>query len=874
MATRQPYRNYYQLEAESWVWWADDPAYGSWIEHNGDKLIMASESYSPVMKCAVKFKLPSSLPGWITKGPISSKLMGVGAFVISAASDMWGQIGLRALKITSAWDSSSSVAQMRAVAAPGAFTLMGFFQDGYSGVDITHDLTSGTGVIVPDANGIMFYCNSNVYKAVTLASDPKIVLRYYYQYAPGFTGHADAIQRTDYSGIVESMLKGETGYKRVQIAVNGLKKERQPAESNASISVLKGQGSIIQRQLNYPKPWEPALMTAGALPVSMSERAEMQKAEGSLLETTVSIIDLSGASHTLAKQKQIANESSENDGGVGELALSSPMQAMMARGVTLWDVLGQESDHSSFGVEYSDEPILYVLLSVIMNASLLPFSSYYYDDFSELYTRFRTTWQNVTLTKSEVLGMTVKNFWDTYAPMYGLHMTEMADGCWSMFHPGVYRSSMRVKRISNKDTAKASFKIGRKSRTSTFTTVKISDNRSPGATNTEVVQPRKIQVDADWRESAFSFTAQGVIFYSGIPSGFGADWEVAKKGLGNQQAQYLCGECLEIAGVLTLEYIGVNTGDILVIETDSREDLLAICTFASLDPNTLRTKFKALHFPDYNGLHSVFQSDGILGLWRGLFNSERGTDGDWTFGAWVPVYLRAHWQGQMNGGFLATGASSYLTNTANYSDTFDLAMGGMWELVYDDMQEQPSWWNATTVVPFMVWRKAAGDETLVFGIERPGYSGGDAVKLNSICVRYYGTMNAMGTAGIVSFNAPPGLLGLQTLISYETCFQTASFALSWKDTTIRLYLDRRLILETTNAFFNKSAWTDVWLHSSKGGPLPGAGASASQGMTQTMISSLTHIGQDGWIENLQRLNGPNGIDPFYGPDDIADVIDT
>ena len=873
MPTVQPFRNCYQLKATDIVWWSDSATHGSWIEHNSEKLILTSSGATLLTKVAMKFDLPSSYPAWITRGPIASKQMGIGVKIINPGSNNGTTVVLKAAPITSAWSPSSTLTQMRAITT-GASINLGSFDTRHDGIDILHTPSTETNMIVPDANGIMFYISTTYGGIVVLSSEPTIVLRYYYQYTPGGS-IVDATVRTDLSSKVLSILRGNSEYRRVVIAVNGLKEETRPAEDNASIKILAGRGSGISRKLNYPTPWNAAQYSPGALSASSNDKTELERASEAPLETVVSLIDSSGTSYELAKQRQLARSITDSNDGTGEIALSSPIQAAMARAVTLWDPQGQLSQGQPGAVEFSDVEISYLLNSLILNVSLIPFKYYYYKDIYGLRIRFKTVWDRQTLSTSDVEGLSVGDLWSMYAPMLGLHITEMGDGCLSVFHPAVRRGSLRIFYLKSDRTLRSSLQITEKSRTEAFSSVDVS--RSSGSASSNVFPSDKIVMNEDWKENSSQITAYGETFYSANSSGTGYDFEIARKGLGRQLAQLLCGVVLEIKGVLGFEFITLNCGDQLLIDVPGRDLFLAMVTEVTLNPNTLRSSFTALHNVSYSGLHSVFTQDDVLGLWRAEDDNEiSGGDNDWVETSAMETILYAHWQGALIGGFLYTNTDSLLNDVSAFSDTFDLAMGGLWELGYDDQPLHttclPSWWNDDQVVPFIMWRKSSGDEALVWGMRRPGYSSGD-VQSNTFSLIHYTVMQSSGFAGATYFDAPPGIIGTLTSASPERDFVTAGVAFAWRDTSIRLYLDRKLILEASDAtIFDKSVWDNTFWHGSEGGPYVGSGG--TKGMTQTMMASLTHIGKDGWIENLQRLNEKNGIDVFYGPDELADLIET
>lgn len=879
MPTYPPYRSFWQVPALYWCWWCDDAGTGSEIEHNGDKLILGTNGTTKTYCAAIQFEAGSA-PGWASKGPIAASGFSIDMLIksISAATTLPDGITLDV--ITSAWDSSSNLATMRALTT-GATDGVASYQPGRKGLESCW----GNTALSPGTYGLKLSIGGTSFRSLVIATDPLILLRYYYQYTFGTTTYGTATQRSTLDADTLKALKGLAGHRRFVITVQGLKTNRQPSEEDAAIRVITDSAGSITRRMAQ-EPWKPTFASAGGLPVPMGGDApEIDKAHGAPIKTTVGVVLTDGTQVDLASQIQLIGDSVKGRGN-GELELRSLFSGMLERRVTKWSPHGL---YSWVDLQYDDEHIFWILCDMILNASLINWESLYYNDMVNLNKRFRNVWVTKTIADTEIHQTLLSDWWNLIAPCYGLHNAEMGDGCWMLFHPAVYRDSLKVWTVRESQCVNDSFRIRRKNRAGCYTSVKVTDERSSAPESTTVEQSNFIPVSSEWRENIFDVTGYTEIFYdAGVSTG--NDFPMARKALAHQVAQYMCGERVEVSGILGARFVDLNCGDQIVVVPDPIKDsagnivetpdpFLAMVVSASLNPDTLTTSFSAVHFPDYLGLHSVFSQDGVLGIWRWgsyyMGSPERGTDDDFSSHTGLyPSVLNAHWQGRLISGHVGSyDGGSMLDSTSGYCDCFDMCLAAMWKLSYADTKV-PSWWSDENVVPILLWRKSSGDETLVFGIRRPGYPVRPTVASMKFSMVYYTTMTSGGFTGKTTYDSPPALIGNDDETTPEEVYEAASVAVMWKDDTIRIYLERSLIMEDTDATnFDKSAWDQLYIRSSGGGPHGGSGSPDTVGFTQLSLGTFTHLGQDGWITNLQRLNGINGIDPFYGPDDIADLIE-
>ena len=864
MSASPAFRNFFQVKALSWCSWCDVASQGSQIEHNGDALFMSIEEIggipTRVMKTAILFEVVAD-PAWVTAGPITAMQDGLTAMVMQVAEDSSsGGVVIGNRPINSAWDSSSSLATMRGLTT-GTSKRLYEVEAGFQGMRTfsysSADLTLGT-------HGLLFEIYSGTPRGISLATDPVIQLRKYYEYTPGLTASADSTTREAYDAGLTEILAGRATYDRITVQATGNRQMREPMETNPEVSLLKNSVSAISRRVSHPEPWKPSFSSVGSLVVPKSNRAAAEAMQGYPVEIEVSLIDNDGTEKLLTKQILLGRSVETKDSGEVELALSAYSASMMKRQVVRIDPTYYAALNNIY---YTAEHPLYILHSLLLNTAQIPFSQTFYNDMVLLRKRFQNVWTDITLSTSDLAGTTVADWWNKYAPMYGLCMAESASGCWSVYHPGVYRASMRLHflTLGNGKTRTGSASVLKEGRGLCSSSVEISDDTGSSGESSTVQIPVRLPVHIDILEKTYSATGYGEIFHdAGVSSG--NDFAMARMAMGFQLMQNVGSEYWIVNGEFTLPYVDMNCGDQILVQEEGESPFISLVIAASLRPGKMGVPFKAIHFPDYLGMHSVFQNDGVLGLWRwnstpATTNTELGTDANWTNDTSSSIQLKAHWQNWLVGGF-SIYHDALLTDTTNYSDTYDIAMAGLWKLGYAHSRLS-SFWSHAEFMPIMYWRKAVGDECLAFGLTRN--MGRRSINFNAVAIRHYSVMNAGTYALGTTWKMTTSLFGKEDETIVEEALIPTAFAVSWKDTTMRIYSERRLVLEATDAtIFDKSVWSRTYLHASRGGPYL-----TDPGITQTMIASLTHIGQDGWIQNTQRLNGLNGIDPFYGPDDIS-----
>lgn len=514
MATYEPARSFYQIPATSWAWWMDDSGVGDTLEHNSDKLILSSDATTRTLKAAIKFHIPASAPDWVTLGPITAFGMGFGSVITGMASSSKAAHGITARLIEDAWDETSDITAMRGLAVSASYSNFTYLVFGAEGAQCQW----GGTVLAVGANGIMLDLVptvANTFKSIVLATDPVPVLRFYFQYSDYDTVHAEATTRATYSTAVKAALAGSTPHRRISIAIAGKRTDREPAETDAVFRTLSNSALAVQRSVSFPEVWSASLASTGALSVSMEDYLQFASAQDSPLETTVSIEDTDGLVTPVAKFQQLVGDMSKMAGPEGEVGLSSLTQSMMARRITRTEITDQ---YSYLGVSYDDEHPLFILDSLLLNCSLVNFKNLYFNDIVALTTRFQRLWGNLTYTYADFVNTTVGTFWNLFAPMFGLWTSEMGDGCWAMFHPAVYRPSMRVFILTRH--VRNTFKVSKPSRVGAYNTVAVKDDRSTGALTSTVEENQRLPICSEYKESIYSFTATGAIFgMRGSPAG-------------------------------------------------------------------------------------------------------------------------------------------------------------------------------------------------------------------------------------------------------------------------------------------------------------------------------------------------------------------
>ena len=840
MATVRPYRTYWDTKSTSWVYF--DAVVGTTVVHNGSTLVIGTDDSSPtVATYYVGLKFDSiTEPSWTSDGPIADAGMSLIVVLSQIATLAGGISGMVEIgDATGAWDETSTAAQMRAVVG-GFGTLTGIVSkygapeawwktkalpvNGFILRVKPGDVTSKGGVL-------------------RMLTDPAPIMRYYYQYSPTTATRGDATERETLDADTLAILAGKKEYDRFELETTVKVSDRLPAQSDIEIDPVAGsQVPALARSMQWPDSATVDIPASGAIPVSLVTNTDLDTARGMPAETSLKLIKREGTEVTIAKAGQYVGDVTYGNDGMGELELRSILATAYNSRIANY------SPYQTQTVDYNGERAIFILTDLLLNSASLKYDQIHYNNLAYLTRRFASVWTVLFYTQIDpppagYLGLkdrTVGEIITEIGALYNLAVSQTANGCISIWHPSVYRTSMRVWTIDEDDCLPGGYQLTKRGMEKQYGSFKISDDGFTGGSVqvTSAYLPNYIPSDPSFNERIKEVVAYGQCF---------VDHGSARAGIGRQLSQRYTGRYWEATLSLGMQGLAIDNGDVIKLTGTGLSTMARFIVIAvSGDPSSGRTEVTCVHYPDVLAVCNTFEDDGVEGEWRWLDEtgaqdvtnmSPNGSDADPTTTTLATLSYE-HWQGVIHG----TGYTEWSVPLIDGSshDIIDICTmvdpeSGATVINYAS-------WGDGTYLPIMVWRKAAGNEALAVGWYRPGYGVSTDPVTNTLFVAHINDY----TAGSFTFAtgvaySPAGICGRES----GTSGVPAAIALQWDDSgNVSLYVDRQLVASGTG--YSKTDWTTVRI------------------LTQTDVSigCVRHIQTDTEVTELQRLQGINGLDPF------------
>lgn len=793
-------------------------------------------------RMAIRFAQPTA-PSWTGDGPIAG--VGSSLLLICDSASVISSPVLEVAVIGAAWTDATTAAEFRVIAVTGSWYESTRVYGGHGAPQALYiDSLPGTA-----ANGYIirtYDVLSTDARMTRFSTIPVPLLLRHYQYTASSAARVDATERADLSTTALAILQDRAEYRRFSVAMTALLSETDPLASDVSITPAAGTLAIA-RLLNWPETWQPDIPAAGGLPLSLVSDtvADLSTLRGALLETVLSVIDKTGASHTVLTQGQIIGDLHINSDASGELELRSPIDSVLSA------IVCNTHPAAPATVEYDEETVITVIADVLLNSGRWLYKRFHYNDIAELHSRFAGIWTPITLSTSDLTGLSVKDVLELCGPALGVCVSQSADGCIDLWHPGVYRPSRRTHYIADTDCTPGGCRIVDRGRDGQYAGVTVDD----GATST-VYSITEIPTDAGWRENLFTVTVPDDLFDTSTRT-------LSRMALGRQLAQRLCERRYEIELEMGLKGMAVDVGDTVVLTSAQLGSTIpCLVTSVSSDTNTGVTVINAVHYPDALGLHSTWEDDGVLGIWRWIdsdlasdySNMAHGvaSDGDFTPELADPetAPLTGHWQGRCAA--FAVSNDPLLQDSVGVSDMFDVCV-----LIGGDMNAPSGWdasWTDPDKGPLLAWVNA-DDSALVLFWDVPDGAGSPSQLDNRLAIGYTTDYTTNPVVWEWVYYLPYGAIGRADQGTNDATILPSAIALEWQDTTIRIYVERRLMLEIDEDEADKADYASATLY-------------LNRASTNLKLGCFRHIRQTGWITELQRLQGANGIDPYYGPDSL------
>ena len=836
MATVRPFRTSYDTMVDHWAFW--DAVAGTFVEHDGDYILVAADRTEPVSveryRAAIKFFNPTA-PGWTSTGPIAAAGMAL-LIMMDQRIEIGGGNIIQIAEISDPWDGTETAAEMRAL-----------------GVVVWRNLTSiQKGYGIPEAlftstplnsdNGIML--RSVTARCVRFSMRTEPLLRFLWQYTPTLTPRGDSTARSTLSAAALAVMEDNAeGIYRQDITA--LVSERDPSSSDISLTSTQGADpGVVLRSAKWPESWVIDFPAAGGLSLSdVSDGDNISNIRGVAIRSTLTVMLPDGSEEEISRSIQIAGDTKKNDVGEDELELRSPGPAILNSQVVDYDPVGAQT------VEYDAEHPIVIMIDVLLNSGRWLYKRLIYNDLVYLLRRFGGVWSPLTFTVEDLKETTVDNMLAIVGPLYALAISQSAEGTMAFWNPSEYRTGLKVWTLNEDDCVQA--EVIDRGRDGQYAGVRVVD--TDAELRTSYPTEHFPGTAEDWSENLKEITATGQAFI---------DFKMAKDALGRQLVQRLSGRRLLLRATVGPRFLAADTGDQVKYTADSlAAETTFLLTSVNGDPEAGEVDIEGIHYPDSIGLNSTFEDASELqGIWRWYdavagaidLSNQAWTGGDpaWTvFAGAFTNPIRAHWQGPLYGGVILNNAQ-LISTAAGVADTFDLCLG-MQGHIDDSTTGLGVNWNDEEYVPIIYWRKAAGREGIAIGVYRPGFPATNSALDNQLFVGHSNDIEANPIVWATIALSEQGVVGREDNGSADLSLVPISLVVEWKDSRIQLRAERALLLSTGG--MSKTGYTVMYVRSH----------GALYGYAEINIGCLRHIQTKGFITELQRFQGLNGIDPYY-----------
>jgi len=803
MATIRPYRAYWDAKAIEWVYF--DAVIGSTVEHNGTALVIGTDDTNPAAATyysAIKFDTITA-PAWVADGPVAYASHALLTVIAQMAERTAGISLIQVAQITSAWTSASTAANMRAVTLSAWGTVSNVVNRygvpeawKFSSTDVIHGFMFRVQPAQTVRGGVIRF---NPY--------PDMVLRHFYQYSADLDTRVDATTRVTFDAETLAILKNEAQYNKFKLSATVKVSDRLPNESDIEIAMLKGASvPVINRKMQWPNSADVDIPSAGALPVSLVSNPDLDTTKGMGVETSLVLIKRDGTEVVVGKSGQYVGDVTYLNNGEGEIELRSLLATAYNSRIVDY------SPYTTATVNYIAEQAIYIMTDILLNSAGLKYEQLHYNNLPYLMRRFVGVWSPLSYTQTDPapaswLGLRNKTVGELIAEigvLYNLAVSQTATGCVSLWHPAVYRESMRVWTIDEKDCLPGGYKLTKRGMEKQYGSIKVSDAGFTGnpVQTTTGQMPNYLPSDPDFNERIKSVSAYGQCF---------VDHGSARAGMVRQLSQRYTGRYWEAELSMGMQGLAIDNGDVIKLTGTGLSAMARFLVIAvNGNPTAGQVQITCVHYPDVLSVSNTFEDDGVEGEWRWMDEtgalddantSPNGSDADPTTCTFATV-TNEHWQGAIHGAGYAEWAVPLILATAH--DVIDICT--MVEVDSGGASINYSGWGDSSYLPIMVWRKASGNEALAVGWHRPNYGGsGVHCVTNRMFVAHINdyTAGSFTFAVAVAYTAEGicGRLGGTTAIP-------ASIALQWDDSqNVNLYIDRALV--ATGAGYSKANWSTV-----------------------------------------------------------------
>ena len=824
MATILPARRFYEIEYEYGLWW--EQGVGGAIYPDSDILLVSSEgdlaTPTEFARTAIQFK--TDTPAWASVGDLTETNAVLWVYLDNYAH-RGGIAQLLIGNISGAWNMASSQATMRTLGVTSwTLPLAPNPNQEHGWVGFVLDKTSSH---LKGANGIMMKINTSFSTPASFKfmREPAPTGRAYLSIDIDNAISGSAAERAVIDSKYLSALEDSSGFYDMGATI--LQEPIFPSRDNIEIT-LGGETktALLNRSTPFPETWKIETPSLGALSFSKAEE-NLHDFQGTLVELILSMRIGQKAPIDLMTQQAILGEVQREENSQ-EVEVADPLYEAMQMTPYLRDpILGME------GVNLLDEPRPYALLEILVNGAGLAWDRIRQEDFYWLLLRFGTIWDKVTYTANDLEAHTVGSFLEEIGVQFALAYSRGSDDAFVVWHPAVYRPSLRVYEINDDDLNDIVYK---KTAQDKYDIVKI--NTTPVGSSA----PLSTRIDSRDKTK----TIDGL-------TGCFSSYPAARYSLGKQLAQRLIGDYETYEFTVGTRASAWENGDKLKITSEENDFTDRVFTLIDAKGNSETGVYKclAVHWPDSPAYQSTWQNTGLMGIWRmwawdtwdetGANQSPIGSAGAMTITEYRDI-LNLDWRGVVGQADLVAPAT-FAPDSGGGSSKYDLV-----DFTLTIIGEQasdptggggdPDW---TNILRF----EDSGNRKAVYcGIKRTSSDDGHLGTYYSPCdQRIFLGYTPDKAANPLTWNSkvesPPGFAN-------DDHEWTYGIAIQWHDETVRLYVDRILIGEISVASYN---FDTVYFVTPIG--------------TEHMIGCIRWLQQSsGWFSADQCV-GSMGQDNFY-----------
>jgi len=595
MATVRPARTFYIAEHEYSCWWV--PGSGLVPVYADDGYLRIGKDSAGTLVASAAIKFNALQPGWIADGPISEVTPVLRLFILKRHKANSGGSTIRFTLLNETWDTTYTAAQMDAIGSSG-------YSDG---LDIppaygwwSVAVTVAGAASAMRAYGVKLTISGSAGQELYILQEPTPRLHCHYQYALGWDEESDAEERSVLSAAASRALQRKSGSWEVAATIESA--DVLPVVSDIPLSLRAGmKSSLAYRSVEWPISWAAPKASRGSLAIN-TVGLDLTGYRGLPISLLSRYVPPSGKTEVVAGARALLDEVESYLDGTSDLSMTDLLDSAFKKKIAdLDDVLGLDT------VNWLDEYAVVVLHDLLLGAGGLRYNEVLYNDFVWLARRYGPVWPKITIAAVDLKDKTVEDVVAAVASRYCLAVSRTGNGMISVWSPAAYRPSMKVWTLDLNDPRVVSCKRLTADSWKQYTKVTAVSEYGYGATAYPLEHP---PYGMDLTDKVYAF---GRVLGSDFD-----DYDEARQGLVHMAAQRLLSRSHLLQVVLGPEGCQIEPGDQVVVTSSEYEydETPFLVLVATGDKGAGTEELQLIHYPNNWGLHSLFQTTELKGVWR------------------------------------------------------------------------------------------------------------------------------------------------------------------------------------------------------------------------------------------------------------------